>query len=126
MGTCIFDTGMTENFETLPILIVHQEQCHTVVHENVTSREQLAIALVIGEGQRRLIDHAQESSRTTSMLNVGPSGFAHRAQVETLSCRNKLDLRFAEWIAFRRVGDSCRTAIILLLCTAYRVRHRQI
>ncbi len=57
------------------------------------------------------------------MLDIGPAGFAHRAQVETVSGSEKLSLFFTEEIALRSIRDVRRMPIVLALCTKDRLGH---
>lgn len=51
MFACIFDPGMTENFEPIAFGIIHQEKCDAIVCHKIASREHLAIAFVVREGE---------------------------------------------------------------------------
>ena len=57
-----------------------------------SGRKQLAIALVVGEGQVVSLTTRRNPLRSTAMLNVGPSGFADRTQIKAVPSLNKLSL----------------------------------
>ena len=63
-------------------LLVYEKQGHAVVDGEVASGKQLAVALVIGEGERGRAEDSQESRLTATMLNVWPARFADQNRGE--------------------------------------------
>src|SRR5262245_8456554 len=89
MGAGILDAGTAEDFQPRSISVVHQKESDTIVGRYVARAKQLPVSLVIGNCKCRGIQYSQESNGSATVLNVWPSAFADRTQVETIAGRNE-------------------------------------
>ena len=99
MFSCVLDPGMADDLQPRPVRIIHQEQGHAIVDGEVAGGEQLAVALVIGKGELRRIDHAQKSPRPAAMLHVGPAVLAHGREIKGIARGDESAFLFAERVA---------------------------
>jgi hypothetical protein len=76
---------MAEHFQSFASDIVHEEHGGPVVADKIAHRDELAIAAEIGEAERMIIQHTQESTRATPMLDVGPAGFAGGRKIKAVA-----------------------------------------
>ena len=53
------------------VRIVHEEQERLVILGEVAGRDILAVAGIIGEGERVIVEHANESLGAAAMLSIG-------------------------------------------------------
>ena len=75
----VLDAGVTENLQACRMRIFHEKEGYSVADVEVAGRQQLAVALVVGEDGRIRADDAQESWLTAAVLNVAPACFRWRS-----------------------------------------------
>lgn len=88
--------GVAEDLQPRAMRVVHEEEADAVVDGEVAGREELAIALVIGEAELRRREHAQEAGRAAAVLHVGPAGLADGGKVERIPALDEIDLVVGE------------------------------
>ncbi len=76
--------------------IVHQEQAGPIVGRQVAGADVLAIAAIVREGQRSIVQHLQKAARSAAMLKVGPARLRHRGHVEAVALRDEGGFAFGE------------------------------
>jgi hypothetical protein len=64
----------------------------------IAQRDVLPVAAEVGDGERFVIEHADEARRSAAVLHVRPAGFRHRRHVETVARRDELPFAVGEAI----------------------------
>jgi hypothetical protein len=105
--------GVTENLQALAPRVVHQEQRDPIVRGEVSGGEQLAVAPVVRESKRVGTYNFQKSRPAPPMLKIGPAGFIHRRQVETIPTPDEVHFLFGECVLNSRALDGRRISIVV-------------
>src|SRR6266566_3811283 len=111
----VLNTGVTKNFESRALRIVHQEERYAVVGGEISGGKHLAIAPIISKDQRVRIQNAKEAGTSTSMLDVRPSVFADSRHVKTVASPDERGFVLRQRILFRRAGNARRASEVVLL-----------
>ena len=106
-----FDVGV--DLEPRPMRVIHEEQADPVVSREVASADILAVAAIVGKGERMIIDQLKETARAAPMLDVVPSRFRNGRHVKAIAIGNERSLILAEAIelaaALEGLPDAIRT-----------------
>ena len=99
----IDDPRTAEDLQAPPVGIVDQEQRDAVVGHQIADRHVLAVAAVIGEAERAVVEQLEKAGRSAAVLDVGPAGFRNGCHVEAVARRDERALAFAETVLRRRI-----------------------
>ena len=100
--------------------IVHQDQRRPVVASEIAGADVLAVAAKVGNGERRVVENADEASRSAAMLDIGPAALRDGRHIEAVALGDERRLGFREAVE-RAVAFEVRpelAAAIGLLCGA--------
>ena len=111
----VFDPGVTDDLQPGPVWIIHQEKSYAIVNGEVPGGEQLAVALVIGKGEQRRIDHAEKSRRAAAVLQIRPTVLAHGREIKRIARGNEGAFVVTKRVALGRRGQCARPAVIMRL-----------
>ena len=65
--------------------VVHKKQADTAVGGKIAGADVLAIAAIVRESKRPIVDQLEKTARTAAVLNVGPPRFRNRCNVEAVA-----------------------------------------
>src|SRR5262249_17753640 len=74
----------------LPIFVVHQEKKYPVILSEVTDRDVLSVAAIIGKSERSLVQHFEEALWAAFVLYIGTPVSTRCGKVETVSRGDEL------------------------------------
>lgn len=94
----IENLGFAEDFQAAAARVVDQEKGDAFVHREAPGADQLAVASVVGEGDFAGAENPEESSRATTVLNVGPAVFGDGAHVEAVAAFDERNFLGTEFI----------------------------
>src|SRR5580658_8715601 len=78
------DAGAPPDLETTSALVVDDEEHDAVVLREVADGDQLPVAGIVGEGERAIVDHPEESRGAAAMLHMRPAFPARRRDEEAV------------------------------------------
>ena len=78
------DPGSAQDLESQLSDIVHQKESHPVIMQQITNTDVLLVAPKVSEAKRLIVHDVQEPLWAAAVLDIGPSGLAHRSHVEPI------------------------------------------
>src|SRR2546425_41491 len=111
----VLDAAVAEDFQSLAARVIHEKERHAVVRGEVARGKHLAVALVVGKGERGRADHTEESGLAAAMLDIRPIRFCYRRHVETVARLDERRLLARERVTFRRILDVLGVSVEMLL-----------
>ena len=86
------------DLEARAVRLVHEEQTHPIIGRKVAGADVLAVAPIVGERKRTIIDYLEKATWTASMLDVGPTRLRNRRHVEAVTIGNERRFVLSETI----------------------------
>jgi hypothetical protein len=95
----LYDARSAEDLQSLLSDIVHEKKGHPIIVLEISDADVLFVSSKIHESQRVVVYDTEETLWTASILNVRPSCFIYRSNVETVSRLYELSLGDSKPIA---------------------------
>ena len=89
-GVMLDHAGGAPDLHAPPIGVVHQKNQGARVLLEIARGDVLAVAAEIGEGERRLVEHAQEAGRAAAMLDIRLPVLAGGGEIERSHVRDEV------------------------------------
>ena len=93
------DLHATPNFEATFLFVIHQYQRDTIISEQVTHAQILAVTTKVSKAYRMRIDDFQKAYRPTTVLHIRPAILVHGRLIKAITRLDELRLTLGDFTA---------------------------